>query len=358
MEHTKHGKGSGALSYIPRLNTFRAFAAFSVVFIHYFSNIVPEYLKITPDGVQFFFTLSGFLITSTLLSDSCGRSVSSSIFRFYTRRVFRIFPAYYGTLLICMILGLYGARQCWPWAATYTVDIFISYGFGDAGYLGHFWTLAVEEQFYILLPISILLLPRRWFVTLALMSIGGALIYRGVEFPRNPMFGFNPAANLDKLSVGVLTAIAVESRGTDWVERHLRRLLPITIPSFVLCSCGLLLGDYLRRFAFSVPTVLTSLFFAWLIAKAVKDGPQGSSWGGSILPRIGAISYGIYLFHLPVEAAINYLEQGTPSVLLRVSGMVVTVALAWISYTFYEMPLIELGKSFLSLRFRAAPASR
>ncbi len=306
--------------YIARIDTIRALAALSVIYIHYFSPFVPRCANVIIDGVQLFFVLSGFLITRSLLTASRNSPFRIKLRNFYIRRFFRICPVYYATILICCLFALYGSIPTLPWALTYTTNFMLFFKITDAGYLGHLWTLAVEEQFYLVLPFMLLLLPRIWFVAAAMVAVVIAVMFRMIEFSREEMLWANTLASIDKLAVGSLACVAVQSWGSGRTEKFLRLFLPLTIPSFVLCSCMPILGLQIRQFAIGVPTVMTSLFFAWLIVKAVHEGPLGSSWGGSLLPAIGAVSYGVYLFHLPMTAAVHYFEGEIPLRFLCVWG--------------------------------------
>jgi peptidoglycan/LPS O-acetylase OafA/YrhL len=117
-------------------------------------------------GVRLFFVLSGFLITGILLKsrellDSGEQRPSFALGRFYIRRFLRIFPLYYAVLLAAWLLRLWGTRGEMGWHLAYltNVDLFLrGRWWGD---ISHFWSLAVEEQFYLVWPLVILLAPRR-----------------------------------------------------------------------------------------------------------------------------------------------------------------------------------------------------
>ncbi len=338
-------KLAAANAHIPRIDTLRALAALSVIYIHYFQSLLPP--SITIDGVQLFFTLSGFLITRTIILQEKQNSKGRTLAQFYIRRVCRIFPAYYIVVFASLALGIYGAKQCEIWALTFTVDFFMSGQVGDAGYLGHLWSIGVEEQFYLILPFLLLFLTRRMFITIVMASMLGAIAYRLVQFSISPTFPYNPVANIDKLGVGVLLALAVEAFGAPSVERCLRWVLPVAIPSFLLCCLEPILSLDLLFVFFGLPIMLSCMFFAWLIVKAVSDGPDANTWGGTILPKLGAISYGIYLYHLPMRAIADHFEQGSPSVVLRFLCVAATIGLAMLSFHAIEAPLMRFGKARL-----------
>lgn len=331
---------------IPRLDTFRAMAALSVIYLHYYWFVVPSWMHFVPDGVQFFFVLSGFLITSGLLRNKAEPiTIIGALRSFYIRRVFRIFPAYYGLFIIALVLAIPDFPRCWLWVSTFTMDFNSTFGIGDPVYAGHLWTLAVEEQFYLILPLIILIIPET-----LVSSLGGALIviaifYRWFVIPHDNR---SILGNVDSLVIGTLLAMWSEKFGASKVERYLRYAVCFTFPSFLIvasvshfpASFSLLIGGPLKA--------LGSLFFAWLIIKAVKDGPKASSWGGRILPKIGEFSYSVYLLHLPMIYVVGHFLRITDPNILRVVAIALTLSGAWISHEFFEQPLIRLGRKLAS----------
>jgi peptidoglycan/LPS O-acetylase OafA/YrhL len=118
----------------------------------------------------------------------------------------------------------------------------------------------------------------------------------------------------------------------------------VTVPAFLVCSCAPLLDPKTLRLAYGIPISLCSVFFAWLLVRAVRDGPASSSWGGLVLPKIGAMSYGIYLIHYTMLAAVYPLEAGSPSIALRCAALAATLVMAWLSFRFFEGPMMKLGR--------------
>src|SRR6185503_16565044 len=154
---------------IPGLDGLRAIAFLLVFALH------TDYLQIGWIGVQFFFVLSGFLITGILLDMKKALSPREYFFKFYGRRFLRIFPLYYFYLLLMsgVVLWLisisYRANymqlfldQVW-YAVYYVYDFFFATVFFEHSlFLDHFWSLSVDEQFYIFCPLLILLFPEKW----------------------------------------------------------------------------------------------------------------------------------------------------------------------------------------------------
>src|SRR6266849_732607 len=161
------------LEYRPQLDGIRTLAVSAVFLQHFvgFQNL-PGILGVIPWGqlgVKLFFVLSGFLITGVLLRsrDAVEQAGVSNWFaarQFYVRRFLRIFPLYYFVIAICVLLNIPPVREILVWLLTYTLNIYASLR-GQWGnldlYVAHFWSLAVEEQFYIVWPWFLLFAPRK-----------------------------------------------------------------------------------------------------------------------------------------------------------------------------------------------------
>lgn len=329
--------------HIPRLDSFRGIAALGVIWGHYAGPLLPSWLLITTMSaviaVQFFFVLSGFLITGLLLDEENTPS-SETIKKFYIRRSFRIFPLYYFALALGIVLDIPDFRATIEWTATYLSNFFMVYGSDPhLGFAGHFWTLAVEEQFYLLWP-AVLIFFRRavWPIAGGMVIAAVAYKYFAFSHGRYPVAGMSLVACADALAIGALTAIACKQIGVVRVERALRWALPVTVSALIL-------------YVFSPSPVLYAFtgvgaftFFAGLIVLAVKDGPNANSWGGEWLPFLGAISYGVYVYHFMVLGLLHMSGLPDPTWLFRTIAAIVTILAAWLSYRFFEEPLRRYGR--------------
>ena len=198
--------------YLPQLDTLRAVAVFSVILAH-FAPRATERLPLGELGVRLFFVLSGFLITGILLD--CrglieqGAQPAAVIGRFYARRLLRIAPAYYGLLAIMWLAAYPELRDSLPWHLAYLSNIHFAMLGEWRGATSLLWSLAVEEQFYLLWPIIVLFQPaRRMKVTLAAVIAIGPL-FRVIGFWN----GWSPVTILvlpfgaaDSLALGALLA--------------------------------------------------------------------------------------------------------------------------------------------------------
>ena len=302
-------------------------------------------------GVNLFFVLSGFLITGILL-DSRG---SPAYYRgFYARRALRILPAY--LLLVVVLLALHRlSKGTLAVALTFTTnDAFL---FGVRAPYGLLWSIAVEEQFYLLWPAVVRHLRRRWLVVLcaALLVLDPLLRYLCLA-------GDLPAADVqrnalliaDNLACGALAALFVRSR---WGVA--RRGLQAGLLLMAVAACGELAGLPFgiahRDTAFGAALQHTpwNLFFTGLLLVSLGLPVRWfhSAWSAP-LRFFGYISYGLYLCHLLVFDVYDHLVSGLASAPLRaalqqtllrlvLAGSLATL-IAWASRRFYEDPLLRV----------------
>ena len=245
--------------------------------------------------MRLFFVLSGFLITGILLASrqnlaTTGGTRAHAFRQFYIRRALRIFPLYYAVVFLGLIFNADNAREFAPWLLTYTINIKMAAQGWYIDNFAHFWSLAIEEQYYLVWPWLILLLPRRW-----LLPAGVVMTAIGPLFRLFLVIGWNyldsgasghqsyiatPAA-LDSLGIGSLIAIMIAGERTrramaDWM----RWAVPIT---------ALALAAVLNALGGDTHIVLwdtaIALFFAWLIYRA-SFGFGGIA--GKILKRAAA----------------------------------------------------------------------
>ena len=269
-------------------------------------------------GVDLFFVLSGFLITGILLDT---RNRPDYFQRFYTRRLRRIFPLYYLALAVMMlILPLFGgqvareagtvaANQAWYW--TYASNINVAMSGWNASYADHFWTLAVEEQFYLIWPLVVLATTAR---SLARVCVGVAvlgLIARCVAV----LSGESTLAvtvftltRVDSLALGALPACLMRIPNGEQTLRALLRpaaLLGGGIAAVIAAfDIGGLVGAWWNASGAWWATVGYSalgIWFATVIARAALRPPvDRPGIGFRFLRLTGVYSYGLYVIHAPV----------------------------------------------------------
>jgi peptidoglycan/LPS O-acetylase OafA/YrhL len=364
-------------AHLPALDGLRGFAALFVVLLHltmqikHPHTIVAMVLKYTFiygwTGVNLFFVLSGFLITG-ILDDAKG---STNYFRvFYARRMLRILPLYYGALAILFIMphvvGTPGAqkfivhfsRQIWYWVYLQNYRglplLFI-------GVAGHFWSLAIEEQFYLVWPLIIFLLSRKRALYLCAAILPLEILYRivmGAVYPRLAGHTITLAA-LDGLAVGSALALLYRTHnGTRWIRKH---LLAIGASSLAAIVAVEVLRS--RPVARAVMETLLAIFYGCLLVYAIeaRRGPAARFFRAKIMKFYGRYSYGLYVLHVPL-IPIAYLVGVTPRTLAfggsEVVGALLYVALmmsvstaaAWISYNVYEKHFLRFKRHFAYTR--------
>jgi len=287
-------------------------------------------------GVRIFFVISGYLITSLLLVEHA-RTGTIDLRRFYFRRACRIMPAFYFFLAAVALAGAFGvvpvSRSALLRAATYTSNYL-----GTGWTLGHSWSLAVEEQFYLLWPSLIVLLGvRRSFMGAAIMLLLSPT-FRGIaavsgHWLDNPRYSFECVA--DALATGCLLAYA---RPWLWNQPPYRRLLerramelwPIAILGIAAASArwehfGAIAGLTLLNIAIAV-------WIDWCLR--FPESRVGRVLNARPIAFVGVLSYSIYLWQQP------FLRQGHT---LRFPLSILCIgALALVSFFLVEQPMLRL----------------
>jgi peptidoglycan/LPS O-acetylase OafA/YrhL len=336
------------MRHMPQLDGLRAFAVLGVIASH--SCEAPVFHEAGDFGVRLFFVLSGFLITGILLG--CRDLDPGTATRaFYCRRALRIFPLYFATLIaFTFVLPFAGMDGAFWWNATYLSNFRNLLTGHDLGPAGHFWTLAVEEQFYLLWPSVILFTPARYLRTVLVASvvIGPvarlATICAGID----PLVGrFATPCVLDSLCGGALLAL-MRSAATPSVLRKI--------------ACA---GIAVTALAWSVPSEVVAFVardtgFALLSVFIVGTAAAGFSGivGRTLMFRpiayVGTISYGIYVLHQfvpPIGTRLQRLigidmDLASLGFSRFVFVTIASIAVAAVSWHFFESPLNDLKRYF------------
>jgi peptidoglycan/LPS O-acetylase OafA/YrhL len=346
----------------PQLDALRALAVFTVLADHFWAAL-PSFGQL---AVQLFFVLSGFLITSQLLDarEALGASPPPQARRrlighFVARRALRIFPAYYALLLLLFVVDAPGVRRDIVALAAYATNWLQALRNDWGGWpTAHLWSLAIEEQFYLVWPLLAVLLPRRALPWALAIAIGLAPLARGAV-----LAAAAPAAE-PPLALWVLTPAVFDALGGGAVLALVRhdavaqaRLQRAGVIAFVLWL-GVAMPAHnvaaLDPFARALAPLLWALACAALVQAAARGigGRVGAVLAHRALVALGRISYGIYLYHLAVYWALTrVLERAglTPladgPVKLLVCGAL-TVAVAALSWRVLEQPLQRLKRHF------------
>jgi peptidoglycan/LPS O-acetylase OafA/YrhL len=344
-----------AFHYRPQLDGIRAIAVLGVVAFHSRGGAFPGgYI-----GVDVFFVLSGYLITTLLMAEhaSTGRV---SFRRFYARRALRLLPA---LVLVCGITALmwalvpnlpdhrdtlYGTLA----ALTYTSSVVAAGGVSHLGVMLPTWSLSVEEYFYLLWPVALACLialngRSRWIV-------GGSLVLAAISYRWWSAWGagwdiqrisYGADTRAEQLLLGCALAAALP------MLRYRIGTAAATVGAILLGAFVVWPGDLPSEFYFHGGSTILALTAAVLIAHTSQqpDSPFSRVLSARPLAWIGQRSYGIYLWHVPLIALVAATH--TSSIVQLVVKLVLVFLLPALSYRYLETPFLRVKR-----RLGAAPA--
>ena len=331
-------------------------------------------------GVDLFFVLSGFLITGILYD---ARTDEHYFRNFYMRRLLRIFPLYYGVLaIIFLVLPLFpelrgneltGLRAHQAWAWLYAVNIYLAIHDGWVlSYIEHFWSLAVEEQFYLIWPLAVWLLAAkpRVFLTFSLLVAVASFIGRIVASAA----GAGPVVlevltpfQLDALAIGGFFAVYLRLPGGEAGARRL--VVPLALAGLALLVIQLS-GRHLTARGNVLESLRGGAFHLLLAALLLKGllGPVSSGWTRCLLSRplafLGKYSYGLYVYHhffsyyfsahrTDLILAARLGCSNMMAILLQAAaGIAASIVIAWLSFEFFEKHFLKLKRYWPSSHAR------
>jgi len=368
--------------HVPVLDGVRGLAIVLVLLVHFtppgqshtiLGAMTKALASVGNVGVDLFFVLSGFLITGILLDAKGGPHYFRT---FYARRSLRIFPLYYGVLLVTFVIlpRFYAPRapdaprifheQGWLWLYGSNVKGGLSdldRPFSSGWYqFDHFWSLAVEEQFYLVWPLMVLLLNRRGMMALCVVLAAVALGIRYWLFYRNDQtlaFYTMTPCRIDELATGGLIALVARS---SVAAARLQKMAPILFVVSGVVLAAVWSTDFR---AYVIGGTLLSVFFGSLIVVALSPSLVNPIRAGlNLYPvrLLGKFSYAMYVLHPFLLAVLtdylSYQRLGSlvhsapvGVVLFLVIGFAVTLAAGWLSWHLYEKHFLKL-KRFVEYR--------
>jgi len=355
---TKH------LRFIPQLDSFRCFAVMFVLMSHW----VPRSNSFLPNGclgVTFFFVLSGYLITSNLIYlkksiDEQQLSMGNAFRIFYIRRTLRIFPLYF--MVIFLLYA--GNRNIFEgnvaWYLGYVPNFLFFKQKAWPGMLSHFWSLGVEEQFYLVWPLLIFVIRWKWlkyvFPGIVLLSVGVKLCMFSFSHSFFTINDVLPIYTFDAFGMGAVLAI-IPFEGAKWLKKL--DAIPFNAGFFISVTLSVLVYKLKLSFLFSL-TVSSASYFLIRQARTGFKGLAGAVLNNGIFRYLGKISYGLYVYHnfmpwlwrcltgretanpLPIPS-IHYSPLNGPyvSFVIQLGLLVIIASISWF---LVEKPLNDLKR--------------
>lgn len=353
---------------VPQLDGIRGLAIFMVLGWHCFA--IPLLLSSSPilrnlgkigtlfwSGVDLFFVLSGFLIGGILMDAKDSNRYFST---FYIRRAFRILPIY---LICCAVYPLFRSNwQAMPWYvyATFTENIWLR-NHASRVWLMHAWSLAVEEQFYLTLPVLIWLLPRKHIWKFACFAILASFLFRSFLYLRFypdwvlAAYMFLPC-RADSLLFGVLAAALVRiPAALLYLQSHTRNLVEAAIVTgapvavFSIKAVGPM-STVMATIGYSM---IAACYCCVLLLAVTSAGVVKRFFLKAWLRWLGSISYALYLIHLSLLIpAFHILRHhglvinGVADLLPVAVTLFLSFAIAQLSWTYFESPLVQIGHRY------------
>jgi peptidoglycan/LPS O-acetylase OafA/YrhL len=364
---------------IKPLDSFR-FYAFLSVYLYHTSMLSGGYL-----GVQAFFVLSGFLLTPILLKMKSTLSRKDYFLNFYGRRALRIFPLYYAYLIGLIItsflfityfgIGLNEYLKIineLPYAFSYTYNFYhVLSNFKTTPFLSHLWSLAVEEQFYLIWPIFIFFIPQNkinfYLLTIQLFCIFIRYIIFLIFFfhlshhiTKDPLLAIYvlPFSHFDAFAIGGLFALLKSRRWLilSWsmicitlTVGYLTQYIDTSTIKFTSFGYSpLMLGQWKCIWGYS----LINITFATILGALKADMFHNNFFSQKTTQYLGKISYGLYIYHFPVLGLFwkfNYFGN-TPLIIKNILMLIIIILISIASYELFEKKFLVFKNIWFPVR--------
>lgn len=345
---------------MPQLDTLRAFSLFLVLLGHWISK---DYwihkFPIGIAGVTIFFVLSGFLITGILLRskdsfDSGNHNLLYYLKHFYIRRTIRIFPVYYFTLIVLFILNFENIREIILWFVFYISNYLMYIKMDWTGAMSHFWTLAVEEQFYLFWPLIILFTPKKYLLKIIFLFILTGIFFRGFNYLINDRTEYHTMFSY-MLTLSCIDAFALGG-WLAYIRNYIDGLFELLKGKYIFLLIGTLLFIVINMF-FEINIVDVSMFkfciavIALFMVSKLSTGFKGKLkyiFENKFLMYLGKISYGMYIFHTFVPYI--YESLGLPffnsMLIMFLIYLFILIVISSLSWIILEKPINNLKRKF------------
>ena len=366
--------------HVPALDGLRGLAIL-MVFLHHTIvfpdsgyNFAVGAVQFGRFGVDLFFCLSGFLITGILVA---AKGHDNYFRNFYARRALRIFPLYYTYLFVYWLLVVhlhvvrFGSEKIaltahdlhWAWFYGTNLLIARQWHFSHASSIGHFWTLAIEEQFYLFWPLIVFWLSPRRLLHMASLAVIGSLILRVVLHSHGIpelVIRTSTICRLDTFALGGAAALLLDSEA--FRQRARRLVVPAMIP---LLLAGSVLFYTSEPLFVGIGFTSLALFSTLLIITVVifADSSKTSFLRTKSMRLLGKYSYAIYIFHVPIQKIMMHklplarIAARTHSIFLPILLDVFVVAVVTLLVAMTSWNLLE-KRALAYKRFFPEPNSR
>ena len=352
-------------NYLIQLDSLRAFAVIGVTLQHWIGGV---FNFCGGAGVMLFFVLSGYLITRILFVEKYSfklhnRGFATIVKTFLLRRTLRIFPIYFIFLIAFVLIGDPYLRANWYWYFSYCSNIlrFIHNGSTTTMY-GHTWSLAVEEQFYLIWPWVILLVHRKWESKVLLVFVLFACVFRFCLFE----FGLDTEAlapsNFDAFGIGGLLAYfelnASRLNGLSKLFMFFKKQYSLIIVGCLLVSLCFYFVAFASQLNWIKHTFYQLIYVLFAVALIYK---AGIGFKGALKPLfenpfllfVGKISYGIYLYHKVMPWLFEFIGHKTGLYIMGTNSWInywimlgTTLIVSSLSWFMIEQPLNRLKNRF------------
>jgi peptidoglycan/LPS O-acetylase OafA/YrhL len=340
---------SNHISYYPQLDSLRVVAVAMTILAHYWPYDIPYMWY----GVRIFFSLSGFLITTILINSFRSSDSRAIVYKnFFIRRILRLLPIYYLFLLVFYLSDVLDVLMCWDFNATnyfftYTANIYFHQigGLKFGGWFSHLWTLSVEEQFYIFWPLIVMFFHDRGLL-LVMFGLSIFSMYFIIATRIDPE-SILLLSNLHYLCIGgILAFVYLNSDKTKSVLKNNKNLLIFISTLFLFTALFYFNSSIYREFCLVcfMFCLINQCVFGW-------DGILGLFFKSPKIQQIGVVSYGIYLFHMPIPPLVRaifgvFINEPLNQWIEIGLSILVTYVLARFSFQFIEKPFLQLKDKF------------
>lgn len=344
------------MKYIPALDGVRALAILLVLVYHWFPegqgiNVMPN----GPIGVTLFFVLSGYLISNILMEQQTLGSFARLFKNFVVRRALRIFPIYFLLLGLLFVLKRFSIvlhtdfyeHPAYYWA--YLVNYWIELHGNWSDALSPYWSLAVEEQFYLLWPYCMLLLEKRFRAYFLWFTVCFGIVFRYFSVHVDGGQGVSMFSCVDTFAWGALLAHYLRAGHEVVVGVWIKRLIIPVGFCFLMLSLKHTDADLIRQLLFRT---FTSMVSVAVLFYAMKPGLWSRVLSVQPLRMIGQMSYGLYLYHMVVPDLFFQLAGrlgiSIPEWPYNIVPLGVLSLSAYLSYRLIELPIQAFKRYFVA----------